>query len=1242
MRKGWLSLFASLFAMGTLFAGRVTVGAFTYTYSKATEGDGVMVTSVALSGAEVPPKVWTFPSSLDGEPVTEIGGRAIANEWYDYSSFDPDDPSTDYSVWNARMQQWLKIEKVIFPETLERTIGEPQADFFAYAFNQWWNNDTQTARCRKSLELEFWGPPCNKMRCTSWWDGEDDEVYAVAVIPEESKYYEDWMDFLEEQADPYLSPWIPQPEAKKYGVWHDMIFVGFTPKLGEQFEELKRFITSRAGSDANKQAVAEALSLLIDLSADKSVRKALSVFGYEIVGDVWSWDDFDISGETYQPNTLVDAVTGSAIHGVLADAIDALGRVETTWEGELDLADPAGVTPLLDEEGFSIDVADAKLLKATLEGVCASAQLAKSYDLKLNWKQLATDTDAPSMPISTIKENTSEAWANVQGRCSKEGVVSLQMATCGNDLYLRFSSDEDIFAAGAECYWVTEDEETWEDTYVSIIADPDSEAVEVKATIDSWMDDPEWSGAKGTCAFFSNVEGRYGFVVALPGMATAGKKMTKEIVWWSCLTDPNTGVSHYCKPMKTELQLLQEQANFGKKRRSADSLPKAREMTKTALTSMTAALELAVARTDTDAHLFNLPLDDVEITTYKGRLEAAIKSLDEPMALEADSERIYLGMLFSAQGPTLANLPEVNAYGAFDLDEVEDPSWGGVFADRDPPEGVCPITVIVDGDGTVTGGGDYELDKTVKLSAKANKGSVFAGWYDADDALLALNETVDPRATSYSFELTQAALNGAKRMILYAKFVLSEDDTELEISCDPNEEGYTAGKAMTLPIEVTSASLPKVKVSGLPSGLKYNAKTGKIEGTPKKPGYYTVTISATNTTVKKVDKLGARSALLNLPEEVELIIANQNDLIDVDGYDKDQTVALTLGSVEIDALTEEMLDCLIGATASGLPKGLKWNKTTGRFEGYPTVNGKTDKPFTVTFKKGKEITTITMQITASKLEVTLKENAAPTVYANEKTSILAFVQENLTITYDEEFVGCEDLSIKATGLPKGLSLKYDKMLYDFSLTGTTKVEPGAYLVSLIVTDKKRKIESIPCKFVLQVESTDEYNGEFYALIDGDEGRSIVTISRPKGGGKAVVTTPTKSYTIPFYAAMQENGAYAGYYQKKMGSYPLLILRDGSFDLIFETSASQGNSYAEKVDAWEVVKNEPITLEDTRLTDAKLSITKTGIATVKAKNEKNKSVTLKGALVHDGDGTYLFLYAKPDYTAWEEYPVVERW
>ena len=128
--------------------------------------------------------------------------------------------------------------------------------------------------------------------------------------------------------------------------------------------------------------------------------------------------------------------------------------------------------------------------------------------------------------------------------------------------------------------------------------------------------------------------------------------------------------------------------------------------------------------------------------------------------------------------------------------------------------------------GKVTGAGRYAPGKKVTLKATANKGFAFSGFFDAEGNLL--DET---RSASLSFEI------GDEDVPLTARFVTVDADqgsivASLNGAAMPSSpDGSPAvatnvwcGVYLEWPLESEALSQTTVKVSGLPSGLKFTAK----------------------------------------------------------------------------------------------------------------------------------------------------------------------------------------------------------------------------------------------------------------------------------------------------------------------------------------------------------------------------------------------------------------------------------
>ena len=179
---------------------------------------------------------------------------------------------------------------------------------------------------------------------------------------------------------------------------------------------------------------------------------------------------------------------------------------------------------------------------------------------------------------------------------------------------------------------------------------------------------------------------------------------------------------------------------------------------------------------------------------------------------------------------------------------------------------------------------------------------------------------------------------------------------ELGVDIAPEYETSADG-TFTLDLKelLLVAALPSLTFKGLPSGLKYDAKTGIVSGTATKPGVYTVTVSA-------------KSGVATKPAEFEIVVPNLRSEVLLGLKAETDAYGIVMCGVNLDA---DRIDCTPknGWTVkvAGLPAGLKYDAKTGKITGVPTKVGS----FTVTFTatKGKEKQTAT---------ITLKTEALPT------------------------------------------------------------------------------------------------------------------------------------------------------------------------------------------------------------------------------------------------------------------------
>ena len=231
--------------------------------------------------------------------------------------------------------------------------------------------------------------------------------------------------------------------------------------------------------------------------------------------------------------------------------------------------------------------------------------------------------------------------------------------------------------------------------------------------------------------------------------------------------------------------------------------------------------------------------------------------------------------------------------------------------------------------GRATGSGIYASGKKTTLRATPNRGFVFAGWHDADGE--PLEGDVDFRSPSFPYTAA------GEDVAVWAEFIPAEDDTEPELDVD---DVYNVSGAFDLTLKIESRSLPKVTLSGLPSGLKFDKKTNRISGTAKKLGTYTVTAKLANASVKKARVRTFKLVVGDFEGRDEQTGANGLLLVrDVSGKEvallngNGEKYEISVGVAESGLPALTVRDAADRLTLSGLPTGLKYDAKTGKITG---------------------------------------------------------------------------------------------------------------------------------------------------------------------------------------------------------------------------------------------------------------------------------------------------------------------
>jgi len=218
--------------------------------------------------------------------------------------------------------------------------------------------------------------------------------------------------------------------------------------------------------------------------------------------------------------------------------------------------------------------------------------------------------------------------------------------------------------------------------------------------------------------------------------------------------------------------------------------------------------------------------------------------------------------------------------------------------------------------GSVTGGGVYSAGQKVTLKAAPAKGYAFERWDGLPDWSCIGLPAYDARAQSLSITMPSCG-NVAP---VTARFVHAAED---QLDLDVGDCSMDVGEYVEMEVGVDSRSQAMVSVSGLPPGVRFDAKALKIAGAPSKAGVYYVTCSAKNANGY------SRSRTVRWYAGVE----GEGDFDDIGLSD-----AGPLDCMETGVPFEWAADGV--ASVSGLPPGLAFDSRAGVVSGTPSKPGK--------------------------------------------------------------------------------------------------------------------------------------------------------------------------------------------------------------------------------------------------------------------------------------------------------------
>ena len=298
-------------------------------------------------------------------------------------------------------------------------------------------------------------------------------------------------------------------------------------------------------------------------------------------------------------------------------------------------------------------------------------------------------------------------------------------------------------------------------------------------------------------------------------------------------------------------------------------------------------------------------------------------------------------------------------------------------------------------------------------------------------------------------------------------------------------------------------------VSGLPSGVTFNASTNTISGTPTKVGSYPITVTSKDTNGNTTTTTFTIKVVDTTPPVVKTIV------------DQTKEVNTSIDSIKIEATDNSGL--AVSNTVSGLPNGVSFDSNTNTISGTPTKVGSYPITVTTTDASGNVTkTTFTIKVvdTISPVVTSIADQSNEVNTAIDSIKIEATDNSGLAV------------SNTVSGLPNGVSFDSNTN----TISGTpTKV--GSYLITVTTTDAEgNKTET---NFTIKVVDTtkptvtsiEDQSKEVNTPIDS------ITIEATDNSGQGVTN---KVNGLPDGVTFDSATNTISGTPTKVGSYPIVI------------------------------------------------------------------------------------------------------